>query len=89
MDHTVAFKALKQYVNTYDTATDLAQKKVRAAVIVNCAEDLFEALERAKTEQQVCDDAYHRHFKNAVFQDDTSIHIWRDAWKAALEHKEE
>jgi len=33
----------------------------------------------------ICEDAFHEHFKGVSFQDDAAIHIWREAWSAALE----
>lgn len=32
----------------------------------------------------VCEDAFHERFKGISFQDDASIHIWREAWNAAI-----
>jgi hypothetical protein len=32
----------------------------------------------------VCEDAFHERFKGISFQDDASIHIWREAWNAAM-----
>ena len=31
-----------------------------------------------------CEDAFHKRFEGISFQDDASIHIWREAWFAAL-----
>jgi hypothetical protein len=31
-----------------------------------------------------CEDAFHARFQGVSFQDDVSIHIWREAWYAAL-----
>jgi hypothetical protein len=31
-----------------------------------------------------CEEAFHLRFKGISFQDDTSIHVWREAWNAAL-----
>ena len=31
-----------------------------------------------------CEDAFHARFNGVSFQDDISIHIWREAWYAAL-----
>ena len=31
-----------------------------------------------------CEDAFHKRFQGVSFQDDVSIHIWREAWYAAL-----
>lgn len=32
-----------------------------------------------------CEDAFHEHFKGISFQDDAAIHIWREAWNAAID----
>jgi hypothetical protein len=31
-----------------------------------------------------CEDAFHLRFKGISFQDDVSIHIWREGWNAAI-----
>lgn len=31
-----------------------------------------------------CEDAFHKRFQGVSFQDDVSIHIWREAWHAAI-----
>lgn len=31
-----------------------------------------------------CEDAFHEKFKGISFPDDAAIHIWREAWFAAL-----
>jgi len=31
-----------------------------------------------------CEDAFHLRFKGITFQDDVSIHIWREGWNAAI-----
>lgn len=31
-----------------------------------------------------CEDAFHVRFAGVSFQDDASIHIWREAWNAAI-----
>jgi hypothetical protein len=31
-----------------------------------------------------CEDAFHARFKGISFQDDVSIHVWREGWHAAL-----
>jgi hypothetical protein len=31
-----------------------------------------------------CEDAFHLRFKGITFQDDVSIHIWREGWNAAM-----
>jgi hypothetical protein len=33
-----------------------------------------------------CEDAFHETFKGVSFQDDAAIHIWREAWHAAISH---
>ena len=33
-----------------------------------------------------CEDAFHKTFKGVSFQDDAAIHIWREAWHAAILH---
>ena len=32
----------------------------------------------------VCEDAFHKRFEGISFQDDVSIHIWREGWNAAI-----
>lgn len=32
-----------------------------------------------------CEDAFHERYKDVSFQDDAAIHIWRDAWNAAID----
>ncbi len=32
----------------------------------------------------VCEDAFHKRFEGISFQDDVSIHIWREGWNAAM-----
>jgi hypothetical protein len=36
-----------------------------------------------------CEDAFHERFKGVSFPDDAAIHIWREAWFAALNFAEE
>jgi len=36
-----------------------------------------------------CEDAFHEKFKNVSFPDDAAIHIWREAWFAAMKFFEE
>ena len=31
-----------------------------------------------------CEDAFHARFAGVSFQDDASIHIWREGWNAAI-----
>lgn len=31
-----------------------------------------------------CEDAFHKRFEGISFQDDVSIHIWREGWNAAM-----
>jgi hypothetical protein len=31
-----------------------------------------------------CEDAFHKRFEGISFQDDVSIHIWREGWNAAI-----
>ncbi len=31
-----------------------------------------------------CEEAFHARFKGISFQDDVSIHIWREGWNAAI-----
>jgi hypothetical protein len=31
-----------------------------------------------------CEDAFHARFAGVSFQDDISIHIWREGWNAAI-----
>lgn len=31
-----------------------------------------------------CEDAFHKRFAGVSFQDDVSIHIWREGWNAAI-----
>jgi hypothetical protein len=31
-----------------------------------------------------CEDAFHKRFAGVSFQDDISIHIWREGWNAAM-----
>lgn len=31
-----------------------------------------------------CEEAFHLRFKGITFQDDVSIHIWREGWNAAM-----
>jgi hypothetical protein len=31
-----------------------------------------------------CEDAFHARFKGISFQDDISIHVWREGWNAAM-----
>jgi hypothetical protein len=31
-----------------------------------------------------CEEAFHARFKGISFQDDISIHIWREGWAAAI-----
>ena len=31
-----------------------------------------------------CEEAFHLRFKGITFQDDVSIHIWREGWNAAI-----
>ena len=31
-----------------------------------------------------CEDAFHKRFAGISFQDDVSIHIWREGWNAAM-----
>jgi hypothetical protein len=31
-----------------------------------------------------CEDAFHVRFAGVSFQDDASIHIWREGWNAAI-----
>ena len=31
-----------------------------------------------------CEEAFHLRFKGVSFQDDVSIHIWREGWNAAI-----
>ncbi len=35
-----------------------------------------------------CEDAFHEKFKGVSFADDAAIHIWREAWLAALTYME-
>ena len=36
-----------------------------------------------------CEDAFHDKFKGVSFPDDAAIHIWREAWFAAMKYMEE
>jgi hypothetical protein len=36
-----------------------------------------------------CEDAFHERFKGISFSDDAAIHIWREAWFAALKFARE
>jgi len=36
-----------------------------------------------------CEDAFHERFKGISFSDDAAIHIWREAWAAAIKFTEE
>jgi hypothetical protein len=31
-----------------------------------------------------CEEAFHKRFAGVSFQDDVSIHIWREGWNAAI-----
>lgn len=31
-----------------------------------------------------CEEAFHKRFAGISFQDDVSIHIWREGWNAAM-----
>lgn len=31
-----------------------------------------------------CEEAFHKRFAGISFQDDVSIHIWREGWNAAI-----
>lgn len=31
-----------------------------------------------------CEEAFHKRFSGISFQDDASIHIWREGWNAAI-----
>ena len=33
-----------------------------------------------------CEDAFHDKFKGVSFPDDAAIHIWSEAWFAAMKH---
>ena len=35
-----------------------------------------------------CEDAFHERFKGISFSDDAAIHIWREAWFAAMKYFE-
>ena len=35
-----------------------------------------------------CEDAFHEKFKGISFPDDAAIHIWREAWFAALQSQD-
>lgn len=35
-----------------------------------------------------CEDAFHEKFKGVSFPDDAAIHIWREAWFAAMKYFE-
>lgn len=37
-----------------------------------------------KTFSIECEDAFHEKFKGVSFPDDAAIHIWREAWFAAM-----
>lgn len=36
----------------------------------------------------ICEDAFHKRFNDVTFQDDAAIHIWREAWTAAMQEVE-
>jgi hypothetical protein len=42
-------------------------------------------VERMKPFSLRCEDAFHEQFKGISFPDDAAIHIWREAWAAALD----
>jgi len=37
-----------------------------------------------KAFSMACEDAFHARFTGISFQDDMSIHIWREGWAAAV-----
>jgi len=45
-------------------------------------------MERMKPFSLRCEDAFHEQFKGISFPDDAAIHIWREAWFAAMKHFE-
>jgi 1,2-phenylacetyl-CoA epoxidase catalytic subunit len=73
----------------YETAKRLARCLIEASMDISAgSEGLLELAEESELMDEI-DDAFHRRYKDAVFENDQCINIWRDAWAACLEHKKQ
>jgi hypothetical protein len=65
--------------NEVDTVNDLASE------INRLSEDLMRSTKAMSESGCLMDDTFHKNFKDAIFRDDTPIHIWREAWIMGVE----
>lgn len=84
MDYSTALIELQHSINTYRKAMLSGKTDVAKQIVSNMSKtvvDLEEATASQGMDAQQVDDAFHATFPDAVFPDDTAIHIWRRAWE--------
>ena len=62
-----------------DTAKDLSIE------LNNLTEELVRTSEGWQEQGCLMDETFHKNFKDAIFRDDTPIHVWREAWIMGVE----
>jgi len=84
VDYSTALIELQHSINAYRKAM-LSGKTDVAKQIVSNMSDTVADLEAATNAQAMnfkkVDDLFHSTFPDAVFPDDTAIHVWRMAWQ--------
>lgn len=84
MDYSTALIELQHSINTYRKAMLSGKTDIAKRIVSDMAEtvaDLTEATNAHAMNFKKVDDLFHATFPDAVFADDTAIHVWRMAFQ--------
>lgn len=83
MDYSTSLIELQHSINKYRKAMLAGNLEVAKQLVSNMSETVFDLAEATKSQEmdsKKLDDLFHAAFPDAVFPDDTAIHVWRRAW---------
>lgn len=88
LDYAEVLVAMSRGIKMYRRAAlsgDTEQARDISREMSRLSEELVRTSDGMEEKSCLMDETFHKNFKDAIFRDDTPIHVWREAWIMGVE----